>query len=79
MTAMDALIYVSDFIEPGRRPFPGLEAVRTAAETDIFEAMRDCARLTTDYVRSKGHQPHPRTMALLKQDEQNDKSGGEAT
>lgn len=65
MTAMDALIYVSDFIEPGRRPFPGLEDVRTLAETDIFAAMRACARLTTDYVRSRGQKSHPKTLALL--------------
>ena len=65
MTAMDALIYVSDFIEPGRRPFPGLENVRALAEADIFAAMRACARLTTDYVTSRGQKSHPRTLALL--------------
>lgn len=65
MTAMDALIYVSDFIEPGRRPFPGLEDVRALAEVDIFAAMRACARLTTDYVTSRGQRSHPKTMALL--------------
>lgn len=74
MTAMDALIYVSDFIEPGRRPFPGLEDVRALAETDIFAAMRACAKLTTDYVTSKGQKSHPRTLALLN----TEISGGEA-
>ena len=69
MTPMDALIYVADFIEPGRKPFPGLEEVRTLAESDIFAAMRACARLTTDYVASRGHQSHPRTLALLETSE----------
>lgn len=70
MTAMDALIYVSDFIEPGRRSFPGLEQVRALAETDIFAAMRLSAKLSNDYLVSRGQQPHPKTIALI--------TGGEA-
>ena len=65
MTAMDALIYVSDFIEPGRRPFPGLEQVRAAAETDIFEALRLSARLSNNYLVSRGKTPHPKSQYLL--------------
>ena len=65
MTAMDAVIYVSDFIEPGRRPFDGLEAARAAAETDIYRAMCLCAALTTGFVSSHGQKPHPRTLKLL--------------
>ena len=70
MTPLDALIYVSDFIEPGRRPFPGLDQVRELAETDIFAAMRLSARLSNDYLISRGQQPHPKTIALT--------TGGEA-
>ena len=65
MTAMDALIYVSDFIEPGRRSFPGLEAVRAAAETDIFQALLMSAKLSGDYLISRGQTPHPRTTAMI--------------
>ena len=65
MTAMDALIYVSDFIEPGRRPFDGLERARAAAEEDIFRAMRICAELTSGYLAGHGQTPHPRTLKLL--------------
>lgn len=68
MTAMDAVIYVSDFIEPGRRPFEGLERARAAAETDIFEAMRICAQLSSGYLTAHGQSPHPRTLQLLKED-----------
>ena len=67
MTAMDALIYVSDFIEPGRRPFDGLERARAAAETDIFEAMRLCASLTGAFLASRGQTPHPRTLQILQE------------
>lgn len=65
MTAMDALIYVSDFIEPGRAEFPGLAEVRKISETDIFEAMRLCAKLTSDYLKRQGKTPHPRTLEML--------------
>lgn len=70
MTPMDALIYVSDFIEPGRKSFPGLEEARALAETDIFAAMRLSAKLSNDYLISRGQQPHPKTVALI--------TGGEA-
>lgn len=66
MTAMDALIYVADFIEPGRADFPGLSRAREAAETDIFKALCICAELTSEYVKERGQKLHPRTMELLK-------------
>ena len=73
MTAMDALTYVSDFIEPGRRPFPGLEDARALAEKDIFAAMALSARLSSGYLTSRGKAPHPRTEILIQQ-----ATGGEA-
>ena len=73
MTAMDALIYVSDFIEPGRRPFPGLEETRALAERDIFAAMVNAATLSSNYLTSRGKSPHPRTRAIIRKS-----SGGEA-
>ena len=66
MSAMDALIYVADFIEPNRSEFPGLSEARELAETDIFAAARLCAQLTNEHVRSEGGRPHPRTLAMLK-------------
>lgn len=65
MSPMDALIYVSDFIEPNRDPFPGLEKVRKAAEKDIYRAMCLAAELTESHLRSQGQRAHPRTLALL--------------
>ena len=66
MSPMDALIYVSDFIEPGREPFPGLEKARQLAEKDIYQAMRCCAELTAKHLKSRGQAIHPRTLELLK-------------
>lgn len=65
MSAMDALIYTADFIEPNRKPFSGLEAARTLAETDIFRAMVRCAELTEEYIAGQGGQTHPRTLSML--------------
>lgn len=65
MSPMDALIYVSDFIEPGREPFPGLEKARKLAEKDIYKAMVCCTRLTSKHLESQGKHVHPRSQALL--------------
>ena len=65
MSAMDALIYVSDFIEPGREEFPGLERVRKLAEKDIWQAMHACAELTARHLKERGQTIHPRTLSLL--------------
>ena len=65
MSALDALIYTADFIEPNRTPFPGLEEVRSLAETDIFAATRKCAELTNLHLAEQGRQAHPRTLRML--------------
>ena len=65
MSAMDALIYVADFIEPGREPFPGLEKARKLAEKDIWQAARCCAELTARHLKSRGQSIHPRTQRML--------------
>ncbi len=66
MSALDALIYTADFIEPNRKPFPGLEQARELAERDIFAAARSCAELTNQYVESQGRKAHPRTLSMLR-------------
>ena len=65
MSALDALIYTADFIEPGRSDFPGLSEARRLAEEDIFKGMCSCAQLTNEYLISQGKRPHPRSLAML--------------
>lgn len=65
MSALDALIYTADFIEPSRTPFEGLEEARALAETDIFAATRKCAELTNRHLAEQGRQAHPRTLRML--------------
>lgn len=64
-TLLDAIIFVADFIEPGRKPFEGLEEARKLAEYDLLAAMKMCARLSGAYVVSKGGQMHPTTIKMI--------------
>lgn len=65
MSPMDALIYVSDFIEPGREPFPGLEKARKLAEKDIYKAMVCCTQLTAKHLKAQGKPINSHSKALL--------------
>ncbi len=65
MTALEKLIYTADFVEPNRKPFPGLEQARALAETDLNAATRKCAQLTRDHVLSQGGTPDPRSQQII--------------
>ena len=65
MSALDALIYTADFIEPNREDFPGLESARSLAQSDLFAGMRRCTELTNQHLAEQGRRPHPRSLALL--------------
>ena len=67
MTALETLIYLADFIEPGREEFPGLKETRALAEQNVYAAARFAARLTSDHVTRQGGRPHARTLALLQE------------
>ena len=66
LTPLEALIYVSDCIEPNRKPYPGIEVSRALAEEDIYAAARSCAMQSVAYVLKKGGSLHPRTLEMLK-------------
>lgn len=70
LSPLQKLIYVSDFIEPGRQPFPGLTEVRRLAESDLDAAVMAAARLTLSYVASRAETAHPSTIAMLKKMEE---------
>ena len=67
MSALDAAVYVADMIEPGRRPFPGLEQARKAAMDDLFRAALVCAKRTRDYASRNGGMLHPMTEKMIAQ------------
>lgn len=69
MTPLEMLIFVADFIEPGRKLFEGLERARALAETDLPAAARLSAELSGRFVISRGGKMHARTEEMLNNQE----------
>lgn len=67
MSVLDMIIYVADFIEPGRRPFPGLDEIRQAAYGDLRRATVMCAQSTKAYQLGQGAKVHPVTELMIKE------------
>ena len=62
MTLLEKVIYVADYIEPGRR-FPGVEEVRTLAEEDLDLALIQALKNTMTFLISKNQTVKPETVA----------------
>lgn len=62
MTRLEKIIYLADYIEPGRRGFAGLLELREAAYTDLDAAMELGLRMTLDDIQSRGEVPHEDTV-----------------
>jgi len=62
MTRLEKIIYVADYIEPGRA-FPGVGILRAAAERDLDCAVLLAAEQTIRHVTTRGYLLHPRTLA----------------
>lgn len=54
MSLLEKIIFIADYIEPGRRPIPGINEVRQTAFTDIDEAMKLILKHTLDYLKNSG-------------------------
>ena len=67
MSVLEKIIYLADFCEPTRRPFPGLDEVRALTDVDLDQAMIRALELSMDEVRSRGAVPHPRSVETLEQ------------
>ena len=65
MTRLEKIVYLADMIEPGRKMFDGLPALREACQRDLDEAMLLALRMTLDHVRSQEKTLHPDTLAAL--------------
>ena len=65
MTRLEKIIYLADMIEPGRKPYPGLEALRTLCGQDLDRAMHEALRMSLEHVQAQGKALHPDTMAAL--------------
>lgn len=62
MTDLERIIYLADYIEPGRDGFDGLGELRRAAYEDLDAAMELGMRMSILEVREKGYDPHINTV-----------------
>ena len=62
MTLLEKIIYIADYIEPGRKEIPGLCAVRKAAFQNLDEAVALSAKGTIDYLTAAGNPIDPLTI-----------------
>ena len=65
MSSFDMVIFIADKIEPTRRPFPSLIAMRDAAGHSLAKAMIASIEGTVQYVDGRGAVMHPLTMDTL--------------
>ncbi len=65
MSTLDKVVYLADYIEPGRC-FPGVETVRRLAERDLDAAVLAALEQTIGELRRTGRTVDPRTLAAMK-------------
>ncbi len=65
MTNLEKIIYLADMIEPNRKSFPGLKALRALCAVDLDEAMHRALAMSLEYVQEQGKTLHPDTLAAL--------------
>ena len=61
MTIIEKIVYLADYIEPGRKKIPGLSEVRAAAFDDIDSAVRMTAESTLAFLKRAGRKVDPMT------------------
>ncbi|MCH4170610.1 MAG: bis(5'-nucleosyl)-tetraphosphatase (symmetrical) YqeK [Lactobacillus sp.] len=61
MSKLDQIIFIADFIEPGR-DFPGVDAARQAAETSLAAGVAFELAQTLNFLASKKQKIYPKTI-----------------
>ena len=61
MNTLDKIIYIADYIEPGRDKAPNLELVRKLAYQDLDACMAQILSDTLEYLNTRGGQIDPTT------------------
>lgn len=61
MSKLELIIYVADYIEPGRQ-FPAVHEVRTIAQEDLFKAAWAVSRNTIQFLLKKNTLVYPDTI-----------------
>ena len=58
MGTLEKIIFVSDYIEPGRKPFPGLETAREATFKDLDQGVSIVLKQTLEYLKAQNQESH---------------------
>ena len=61
MTMLEKIVFLADYIEPGRKMIPGLSDVRSLAFTNIDRAVCLCSKQTLSYLEKSGRSIDPMT------------------
>lgn len=61
MTFLDKIIYIADYMEPGRQEAPNLAKIRAVAFSDLEECLRMILEQTLSYLRNQNHVIDPMT------------------
>ena len=64
MNLLEAIIYVADYMEPGR-DFPGVEKLRDLAFRDLYGALKLGMEMTLDHLKEQGSTISPATREAL--------------
>ena len=64
MNMLEKIIYVADYMEPNRS-FPGVEALRTLAYTDIDQALKMGLKMTLNMLRRQGREISRESLEAL--------------
>lgn len=62
MTTLEKVLYLADYIEPSRKDFKGLGALRRLAREDLDAALLMGCELTIQDMRARGNQVHHNTQ-----------------
>lgn len=66
MSLLEKIIFVADYIEPGRKQAPNLPEIRELAFRDLDEAMRKILGDTLEYLKSRGGEVDPMTEVTFR-------------
>jgi nicotinate-nucleotide adenylyltransferase len=64
MSLLERIIYIADYIEPGRN-FPGVDVLRRNAYTDLDKAVLMGLEMSIESVKEEGQIPHPNTLLAI--------------
>ncbi len=65
MSLLDKIVFIADYIEPGRNKAPGLPEIRRLSFTDIDQALIRILSDTLDYLASSNDPIDPTTQNVL--------------